>query len=204
MFSWQPIPGENWLMTRRHSLMLTSSMLLLSRERPKINVYSQSSVVYISVYSVNHVLLCVCERKVPIYVGILSPVYLSTMFPVFWVQEISLYRSQASHCPIFDCFQYAVYCKWSKIERWEGLGTRLARPYPGSVCQRETSVIYCAQHSPYLYFLCMGGNDIHRERIFSSDVTDKCMCGWDFLGRRTVCKSRGPQNFETSYFGGGL
>ena len=32
MFSWQPIPGENWLMTHRHSLMLTSSMLLLFRE----------------------------------------------------------------------------------------------------------------------------------------------------------------------------
>ena len=80
MFSWQPIPGENWLMTHRHSLMLTSSMLLLSRERPKINVYSQSSVVYISVYSVNHVSFCVVVREI---LCILWPVYVSTMFPVF-------------------------------------------------------------------------------------------------------------------------
>ena len=67
-------------------------MLLLSRERPKINVYSQSSVVYISVYTVNHVLLlCGGEREVPIYVSsdhFISQV--STMLPVLVEEKCSL------------------------------------------------------------------------------------------------------------------
>ena len=80
-------------MTRRHSLMLTSSMLLLSRERPKINVYSQSSVVYISVYSVNHVLLlCGGEREVPIYVFSDQFIFqVSTMLPVV-LEEVFIAR----------------------------------------------------------------------------------------------------------------
>ena len=51
---------------------------------------------------------------------------------------------------------------------------------------------------------------IFTEREFSSDVTDECMCGVKFLlmswelRAQYVCKSRGPKNFETSYFGGGL
>ena len=99
MFSWQPIPGENWLMTHRHSLTLTSSTLLLSRERPKISVYSQSSVVHISVYSVNHVLLlCVCEREVPICV-FSDQFTLQPCCLCFWkkcsLQEIGLNSSQA-------------------------------------------------------------------------------------------------------------
>ena len=139
-------------MTHRHSLMLTSSMLLLSRERPKINVYSQSSVVYISVYTVNHVLLlCGGEREVPICVCILSPVYLSTMLPVF-LRLVSIIP-RPSHCPICDRLQYALCSLLQAIKNWTvgRPGNEASQTLPGpSVWQRETSVIYCAPHSPYL------------------------------------------------------
>ena len=71
---------------------------------------------------------------------------------------------------------YAVYCKRSKIGLWEGLGTRLARPYLGRVFGNARLALFTVPHTAHTYFLCMGGNDIHRERIFSSDVTNKYMC----------------------------
>ena len=80
-------------MTHRHSLMLTFSMLLLSRGRPKINVHSQSSVVYISLYIVNHVLLlCSGEREVPICVFSDQFIFqVSTMLPVV-LEEVFIAR----------------------------------------------------------------------------------------------------------------
>ena len=114
-------------MTHRHSLTLTSSTLLLSRERPKINVYSQSCVVYISVYSVNHVLLlCGGEREFP---SVYSPTSLSFSYVacVFGrsvhCKRLAWIVPRPSHCPIYDCLQYN-----QKLDGWwEGLGMRLAR-----------------------------------------------------------------------------
>ena len=67
MFSWQPIPGENWLMTHRHSQMLTCSMLLLFREWHKwviLYILGCSSLTLFSVYHVLH-LLYIHVWKVP-------------------------------------------------------------------------------------------------------------------------------------------
>ena len=71
MFSWQPIPGENWLMTHRHSLMLTSSMFVLFRGRPKCIAW-----VLWCVLVCNHV-NCVIERNS-------LPMYSPTSLYIMW------------------------------------------------------------------------------------------------------------------------
>ena len=86
-------------------------MLLLSRERPKINVYSQSSVVYISVYSVNHVLLlCSGEREVPIYVFSDQFIFqVSTMLPVV-LEEVFIARDYPLSFPDLPTVQFLIVC----------------------------------------------------------------------------------------------
>ena len=91
-------------------------MLLLSRERPKTNVYSQSSVVYISVYSVNHVLLlCSSEREVPIYVFSDQFIFqVSTMLPVV-LEEVFVIDYPPSF-PGLPTVQFLIAC--SMIKNW--------------------------------------------------------------------------------------